>query len=158
MIKLLAVGLWACVVALGASWATASFTGAQAAPEEQEATYFQGLDYRKTNNITVPLIGEDAIKGYLLANFVYTIDGAKAAKLAVPPDPFILDEAFRRLYSIEGFDFDNPRRYDIDSLTTEIKDAVNERYGEALVHEVLVEQFDFIARESIRNGFPDKAS
>lgn len=154
MIKLVAVGLWVCLVALGSSYVMASMmTGGGS--ESTESTYFDGLDYRKTGNITIPLIADNAIQGYILAQFVFTIDGKVASRLQVPPDPFILDEAFRRLYSTEGFDFNAPQRFDLTGLTSSIRDAVNARYGEELVHELLVEQFDYIAKKDIRNGRPE---
>ena len=54
------------------------------------------------------MISNETIKGYILARFVYTIDGTVGNTLKVPPDPFILDEVFRRLYSTDSFDFDRP--------------------------------------------------
>jgi len=153
VIKLVAVGLWVCVVALGSSYVMASMN-ADAATEGTESTYFEGLDYRKTGNITIPMIADKAIQGYILAQFVFTIDGKVAEKLQVPPDPFILDEAFRRLYTTDGFDFDEPTRFDLSSLTDGIRDAVNARYSEELVKEILVDQFDYIAKDDIRNGRP----
>ncbi|EAS51676.1 conserved hypothetical protein [Aurantimonas manganoxydans SI85-9A1] len=150
MIKLLAVGLWVCAVTLGSSYVMASINSAPS--EEAEPNYFEGLDYRKTENITIPMIKDSAIRGYILARFVYTIDGKTVAQLKVPPDPFILDEAFRRLYTTDGFDFDEPTRFDLSSLTDGIRDAVNARYSEELVKEILVDQFDYIAKDDIRNG------
>ncbi len=154
MIKLVAVGLWVCVVALGSSYVMASMN-ADPATAGTDSTYFEGLDYRKTGNITIPMISDNAIQGYILAQFVFTIDGKVAQKLQVPPDPFILDEAFRRLYSTDGFNFEEPQRFDLTALTTSIRDAVNARYGQELVHELLVEQFDYIAKKDIRNGRPE---
>ena len=150
MIKLLAVGLWVCAVTLGSSYVMASINSAPS--EVAEPDYFEGLDYRKTENITIPMIKDSAIRGYILARFVYTIDGKTVAQLKVPPDPFILDEAFRRLYTTDGFDFDEPTRFDLSSLTDGIRDAVNARYSEELVKEILVDQFDYIAKDDIRNG------
>ncbi|RFC62641.1 hypothetical protein DYI37_15520 [Fulvimarina endophytica] len=153
MIKLLAVGIWAVLVALGSSYVAMSMTGGgEAHEEEKEPTYYAGLDYRSTNPITVPMIADEKIKGYIIARFVYTIDGTVADKLAVPPEPFVLDAAFRRLYASEDFDFDNPARYDLPSLLGAIKTAVNERYGDTMIHEVLIQQFDYIAKGQVRSG------
>lgn len=153
MIKLIVVGLWVAVVALGSSYVMASMTGGgNAADTAEEPSYFAGLDYRTTDNITIPMISDAAIQGYILARFVYTIDGQTVARLKVPPDPFILDEAFRRLYATEGFDFAKPERFDLPALTKDIRDAVNARYGQELVREILVEQFDYVAKSEVRNG------
>ncbi|MDY8107740.1 hypothetical protein U0C82_01075 [Fulvimarina sp. 2208YS6-2-32] len=152
MIKLLAVGIWATLVALGSSYAALSMSGGdEQAVAEAESDFYAGLDYRSTGAITVPMISEQRIQGYIVARFVYTIDGKVAEKLTVPPEPFVLDEAFRRLYSSDDFDFDNPSRYDLKSLMTAIKVSVNERYGDEIVREVLIEQFDYIPKNATRS-------
>ncbi|MEN3792702.1 hypothetical protein [Fulvimarina sp. MAC3] len=151
MIKLIIVGVWAIVVALGSSYAVMSMSGgSEEVAKEEHADYYAGLDYRSTDAITVPMISDSKLQGYIIARFVYTIDGTIANKLAVPPEPFVLDEAFRRLYASDNFDFDNPQRYDLSVLMETIKVSVNARYGEDLVKEVLVEQFDYIPKGSTR--------
>ena len=109
MIKLIGIGVWAALVALGSSYVMASvFAPTPEAAEEKAPTYFEGLDYKSTDSVTIPMISNETIKGYILARFVYTIDGTVGNTLKVPPDPFILDEVFRRLYSTDSFDFDRP--------------------------------------------------
>ncbi|MEX6504997.1 hypothetical protein [Jiella sp. M17.18] len=154
MIKLLAIGLWVCAVALGSSYVMASMfsPAAEAGVKPKDPDYFHGLDYKSTDSITIPMIAHEKIQGYILARFVYTIDGKTASELKVPPDPFILDEVFRRLYSTKNFDFDRPERYDLKSLTDGIKEDVNKRYGQKVVHEVLVEQFDYIPKGETRGS------
>lgn len=148
MKKLLLVGLWVVLVSLGSSYVVASVMSKPAA-DGAEPTYFAGLDYRRTDGISIPIIADSQIKGYVLARFVYTIDGELVAGLAVPPEPFVLDEAFRTVYSIDGFDFEKPERYDLAALTTKIKDSVNQRFGQDIVQEVLVEQFDFLPKNEL---------
>jgi flagellar basal body-associated protein FliL len=148
MIKIIAIGLWVCIATLGSSYVMASMQSS--APEGEEGkpppSYFVGLDYKKTDGITVPIIANDKVQGYVLANFVYTIDGEMASSLSVPPDPFILDEAYRAVYSTSNFDFEHPERFDLAALTASIKTAVNARYKKDVVDDVLIEQFDFLPR------------
>lgn len=148
MIKLLAIGVWVCIASLGSSYVVATLRSGGSEPAK-EATYFVGLDYKKTDSITVPIVAEDRIEGYVLARFVYTIDGEVAARLAVPPDPFILDEAFRAVYSVSGFDFEHPEQYDLAALTGSIRDNINKRFGEDILRDVLVDQFDFLPKNEI---------
>ena len=149
MIKLLAIGFWVCIASLGSSYVVASMRSDASEPATAEPTYFVGLDYKKTDSITVPIIAKEAIQGYVLARFVYTIDGKVASSLAVPPDPFILDEAFRAVYSASGFDFEHPEHYDLPALTASIRDSINKRFGQDLLHDVLVDQFDFLPKNEI---------
>ena len=149
MIKILAIGIWIVVATLGSSYVAASMS-APAGPEpEAEPTYFAGLDYRKTDTITVPIIAKEKIRGYVLASFVYTIDGETAAKLAVAPDAFIIDEAFRAVYSTSGFDFEHAEQFDLAVLTASIRDKVNARYNQKIVDEVLIQQFDFLPKDEV---------
>lgn len=149
MIKLIAIGLWVCVASLGSSYAVVQMQSEPASEEAKEATYFAGLDFRKTSGITVPIIAKNKVQGYVLASFVYTIDGAVAEELSVPPDPFILDEAFRAVYSVSGFDFEKPEQFDLAALTDMIRTSVNDRYKEEVVREVLIEQFDFLPKDQL---------
>jgi len=152
MIKLLAIGLWVCAATLGSSWVAANWRAGEQAEVAKKPDFFEGLDYRKTDSIAVPLIADNAIKGYALARFVYTIDGETAASLAVPPDPVILDEAFRAVYSVAGFDFAHPERYDLAALLQSVKTNVNARYGRDVVEDVMVDQFDFLPKADPRDN------
>ncbi|WP_279483903.1 hypothetical protein [Aureimonas sp. SK2] len=147
MIKLLGIGVWVCLVTLGAGYAVANLAAEAPPPAPTAPSYFEGLDYRKTDTIAVPIIAENAIQGYVLARFVYTIDGKTAAGLAVPPEPIILDAAFKSVYSVSNFDFKNPERYDLPALLAELKNGVNTRYGKPVVEEVMVDQFDFMPKQ-----------
>ncbi|WP_061932167.1 hypothetical protein [Aureimonas sp. AU22] len=149
MIKILGIGIWVCIVTLGTGYAVANMA-AEAPPGAPPApTYFEGLDYKKTDTIAVPIIAENAIQGYVLARFVYTIDGKTAATLAVPPDPIILDQAFKSVYSVSNFDFKHPARYDLPALLAELKGNVNARYGKPVVEDMMVDQFDFLPKNQL---------
>jgi flagellar basal body-associated protein FliL len=149
MIKIIAIGIWIVVATLGSGYVAASMSAPTAPEAAPDPTYFAGLDYRTTEVITVPIIAENAIRGYVLAAFVYTIDGETAGKLAVPPDPFIMDEAFRAVYSASGFDFKKAEQFDLVALTSSIRDTVNARYKQEVIHEVLIQQFDFLPKEDV---------
>ncbi|KQT66096.1 MULTISPECIES: hypothetical protein [unclassified Aureimonas] len=150
MIKIIAIGIWVCIATLGSSYAVATMQNSAAAEEgKPPPSYFVGLDYKKTEAITVPIISGDMVRGYVLATFVYTIDGETAAGLAVPPDPFILDEAYRAVYAASDFDFQHPERYDLAALTKSIKTAVNGRYKKDVIDDVLIDQFDFLPKDQL---------
>jgi hypothetical protein len=146
MIKLLGIGIWVCLVTLGAGYAVANLAAGAPPEPPPQANYFEGLDYKKTDTIAVPVIAENAIQGYVLARFVYTIDGKTAASLAVPPDPIILDQAFKSVYSVSNFDFKHPERYDLPALLAELKENVNSKYGKPIVEDMMVDQFDFMPK------------
>ena len=79
----------------------------------------------------------------------YTIDSTTLRELAVPPDPYVVDEAFRAIFNDKSIHFDDLKAYDIDGLTTLIKENVNARMQAKLVHDILVEEFSFFPESAI---------
>ncbi|WP_321448517.1 hypothetical protein [uncultured Cohaesibacter sp.] len=112
----------------------------------------EGMDFEKTRAISVPMITDGKVRGYIVAQFVYTIDSTTLRELAIPPNPFIVDEAFRTIFNDTSIDFDDLKTYDIDKLTTHIKDSVNQRMQAKLVHDILVEEFSFFPDSSINKS------
>ena len=109
----------------------------------------EGMDFEKTRAISVPMISDGKVRGYIVAQFVYTIDSTTLRELAVPPDPYVVDEAFRAIFNDKSIHFDDLKAYDIDGLTTLIKENVNARMQAKLVHDILVEEFSFFPESAI---------
>lgn len=149
MIRLLGIGLWACMVAASASYATGYWIAHKGKVAGSDET-FQGLEYKKTRSINVPVIAQGAVQGYVVAQFVYTIDTKVLKSLSVPPDAFLLDEAFRAIYAEEKLDFRKLDKADLGHLTKAIAARVNTRMGGDMVKDVLVQDFNYVGREDIR--------
>jgi hypothetical protein len=149
MTKLILSALWICIITLVSSYTAASWKVRGAAASTGEAA-LTGLNYEKTEPINVPIIVEGAIKGYVVAQFVYTADAETLNKLSVPPDAFILDEAFRTIFSDERIDIDHLERFDLAALTKTIMEAANARFGVELLQDVLVQQFTFLTKDEVR--------
>ena len=95
---------------------------------------------------------EGGVHGYLLTQLVYTVDPKRLAKLSIPASAIITDEVYSYLYSHPQVDFTNSKAVDLDAFRNGIKDAINKRVNEELIHEVLVEQFDFLSKDEIRDN------
>jgi hypothetical protein len=145
--KLLLGGIWVCAVT-SASVYFASWNAGGASVASEEAL-LQGIDYVKTRQITVPRISEGRIQGYVIARFVFTVDAQTARDLAVPPEIFVVDEAFRTIYGDDKLDFDHLEKVDLPGLTARITTNVNERLQPDLIKEILVEQFDYVPYDSL---------
>ncbi|HET7410951.1 MAG TPA: hypothetical protein VFJ13_12205, partial [Paracoccaceae bacterium] len=118
MKKLLLGGIWVCAVTIASVYiASLSAGGASATSEEAP---LQGIDYVKTRQINVPRISDGRIQGYVVARFVFTIDAETKRNLPVPPEVFIVDEAFRAIYGDETIDFANLEKTDLAELTRRI--------------------------------------
>lgn len=143
--KTLVTGIWGVVVALGTTYFVASLDGTT--PGAAKGSAPVALQTEKTRVINVPMIANGAIRGYIVAQFAYTVDPKQAKTLSVSPDVFLLDEAFRKIYTDDRLDFLHLEKYDIGALTAHLAKATNKRLGIDLVHDVLVQDFTYISKE-----------
>lgn len=155
MKHLLFGGVWVCVVTLAAVYFAATSAGGAAASADKPPLH--GLDYVKTRQISVPRIADGEIQGYVVARFVFTIDAEMKRDLPVPPEVFVVDEAFRAIYGDEKIDFANVQKTDLSFLTTGITEGVNARLQPGLIQETLIEQFNYVPFEAIGQGLPAPA-
>lgn len=149
MIRLVLAGLWVCVLTAGTSYAVVYWkeNGSAFVPKDE---YLDGLQHQKTRVLSVPMVENGAVQGYIVARFAYTVEGKIMRQLAIAPEPFVVDEAFRRIYADERLDFRKLARYDLSILTGAIKQHVNERMQADIVQDVLIEDFNYVAREEFQ--------
>lgn len=151
MIKFIAAVLWIVVVTLGAVFY--SFQAAANRPPVAAASpLLGGVDYVKTDVISVPFVKGERIRGYFLARLIYTVEPKQAAKMSVPLDALIIDQVYTYLYGNPQIDFAELDTLDLDAFRNGIRDSINARVGDKLVHEVLVEQIDFLTPDDIRDN------
>lgn len=149
MIRLVLAGLWVCILTAGTSYAVAYWKENGSALSTKEE-YLEGLQHLKTRVLSVPMVENGAVQGYIVARFAYTVEGKTLHQLAVPPEPYVVDEAFRRIYADERLDFRKLARYDLSILTAAIKQRVNERMQADVVQDVLIEDFNYVSREEFQ--------
>ncbi len=151
VIKFIAAALWIVAVTLGAVFY--SFQAAANRPTAEAAKpMFGGLDYVKTDVISVPLLKGERVEGYFLTRLVYTVEPKKVATLSVPPAALITDQVYSYLYGNPQIDFTKQEKLDLDAFRNGIRDSINARVGDKLVHEVLVEQVDFLTPDDVRDN------
>jgi hypothetical protein len=144
--KAFIVGIWVLTVALGATYAAAYFDSTRKAPGADQAVA-SSLQADKTRVINVPMIANGAVQGFIVAQFGYTADAALMKKVSISPEIFILDEAFRTLYSDDHLDFTHIEKYDINKLTTHLVQATNERLGANVVKAILIQDFTYFSKQ-----------
>jgi hypothetical protein len=145
------LGVWICVLALGSVYGTlmmvggggeAEKTAAEAPPPEQV----------RTKRLSIPIIGEGKVKGYVLTQLVFNIDAKTAQQMAVRPDIFLVDEAFKVIFSGEAINFSALEKPDGKKLTEIIKKNINARFGDNFLQEVLVQELTYVPQERFRGG------
>lgn len=149
MMRLLFAGLWVCLTTLGASYAAVHWMTQDGNGAARDERVMVGIDYEQLRAINVPIIENGALQGYVVVQLVFTADGDALRKSAIKPQPFIIDETFRLLYTDETLNFRKLERYDIQGLKTKVRDAVNTRLGNNLVQEILVEEFNYFTKSDV---------
>jgi hypothetical protein len=154
MIKLVLSGLWVCAVTLLASYATLRWQmpSAPAAAEPGAPKSHHALQAVKTRMISVPVIADGLLQGYVMAQFLFNVDDKVMKRLAVKPELYLLDEAFKAMYAAETIDFRQLKKQDLPAMCQRIADGVNARLGVRLVEDVLIQELNYIPKERARGG------
>ncbi|MFY0610934.1 MAG: hypothetical protein JXQ99_05365 [Hyphomicrobiaceae bacterium] len=90
MSKAILLGLWGCIITLAASYGAMMMAAPAENNKSKKASYFGGVDYVKAPMIAVPIIKEKKLTGYVVAEFVFTIEQKVFNSLSVTPDPSLL--------------------------------------------------------------------
>ena len=81
---------------------------------------------------------------------LFTVDAAAMRKLAVNPEVYVLDEAFKTIYAGDQISFENMKKQDLPVLAKTLADNVNKRLGVTIVQEVLIDQLSYIPKNEMR--------
>src|SRR5690606_12371366 len=104
MIKLVAVGLWICAVTLASGFAAVSWkTGALTEPAG--VGLFEDLVTVKTRLISVPVIADGEVQGYVVTQLAFAVDASLLKRLSAKPDLILVDEAIKTIYAGGDIDF-----------------------------------------------------
>jgi len=149
MLKTIGLGIWATIVALAAGYMAATWNTGATVDVVRAESKPSGLETRHPSAITVPMISEGKLSGYVVAKVGFTADAQALASSPIDPQPFVVDEAFRHIYTDGKVEFDHLSKYNLDTITAAIKDAVNKRLGTELIKDVLVEELNYVDREQL---------
>ena len=151
LIKFIGAAIWICAVTIGAVFYSFQTAGAKPEPPKP-APMFGGLDYVRTDVISVPLMKNTSVDGYFLTRLVYIVEPKQMAALSVPAEALIVDEVYTYLYANPLIDFSKDEDLDLDAFRNRIRERINARVGQELVHDILVEQVDFLSKKEVRDN------
>lgn len=150
MIKMIIAGLWVCVITLGAAYGAFQWQANQ--KPESDAKPKTPKEAVKTRMISVPIINEGAVQGYVMAQLTFAVDAKIFKEMTIKPQEYLLDEAFKVIYSEGGIDFRNAKKQDLVGITTKIAENTNARLGQNLVEDVLIQELNYLPKEQARGG------
>ncbi len=157
MIKTLLIGLWVCVVALGSSYFFVQMNNSSAAhaPSEAEA---EVIEFIKTDMVSVPVIRQGKVQGYLVAQLSFAVNRTATKKLAFEPTPYLVDVAYRALYENSAIDFSQLQPQDLTLLAKKIAEGANAKLGGEVVKDVLMNEINYVPRDEVRTNWVRKKS
>ncbi|MCL4766654.1 MAG: hypothetical protein KJZ80_10510 [Hyphomicrobiaceae bacterium] len=150
MIRLVAVGLWACAVTVAAGYAALWWQYGRI-PGIESTHLPGGLDTLTTRPVSVPIIADGAVQGYVVAQFAFTVEAALVKRLPIEPDLLLVDEAIRTIYAGNGLDFRQMTRQDLPALARTLAENANARLGARLVQEVLIQELNYVPKDQVRS-------
>jgi len=153
MMKYLLLGFWICVLALGSAYATIMLNTQPQTDSKTDGSKDVAIEQVQTKRLSIPIIGDGQMKGYVLAQFVFHIDADAADEMSIRPDIFLVDEAFKVIFSGEAVNFSEMKSPDASALATAIKANVNKRLGPDFLQEVLVQELNYVPQARFRGGW-----
>lgn len=149
MFKLVASGIWVVIVALIAVYFSVQM--ALAPKVDKEAAARKAVEDTIRGELTsLPVIDNGQVKGYFLTRLSYVVDKVKVASIHIPMDVLITDQLYTTLIGDKMIDLGHRDSFDVAAFRALIRDAVNKRLGEEVVHDVLIEQIDYLSKEDLR--------
>jgi hypothetical protein len=158
MIKILFVALWACAVMFGASYGATAWLKSHSAPPVS-APQSAGSETRKTKELNIPILRNGSVTGYVVLQLNYVVDLTVAKTLAIPPDDFVIDEAFRYVFDDQTIDFTHLDRLELDKLTRAVTYKVNSRMKGPVITDMGVQECNFLlnAEAGVENKLDPRA-
>lgn len=151
MIKFAVAALWIVAATIGSIYVAFSATGSDKHATEQ-GDKLAKLDFLKSDMMSIPVVSDGAVKGYFLTKLVYSIEPEKLKTLKLPVQVLITDELYSYLFSNPQIDFSKVKTLNLDAMRNGLRDSINAKVGDMLVHDVLVEQIDYLSKEQIRDN------
>ncbi|MFK7903264.1 MAG: hypothetical protein AB8B49_10540 [Nitratireductor sp.] len=153
MIKILFAGIW---VAALLSGSVLFFSGMKSDEQnkdgkESAGAYFGDLDFVKIDPMSISMLREGSVSGYLLLSAGYTIDQKMVKDMVVPLEYIFKDIILSSIYKNEDMDLLKLGTFDTDKFQEQLLKDLNERLGKKVVHEVLVMKLEFMSIEDVRD-------
>jgi hypothetical protein len=143
MIKTLILAIW-CSFMVAAGGFAAEYVIKFKAGRESAKSESLSLETRKTRELSVPIIRDGAVKGYVVVQLNYVVDLEAARKLPAPPDPFVIDETFQYIYGDEKIDFAHLDKLDLGKMTEALIQRVNTRMRSNVIADMGVIECNFL--------------
>ena len=150
MIQLIGIGIWACIVSISAAYGTVLYL--QRPAQSRGPSELEHIEHIKTKLIIVPMASNEGVEGYMRVQFAFSVEKTELEKLPIKPDIILVDEAYRSMAEYRFLDPKRPTRAEVNKITEQLKTALHNRIGSALVRDIWVQDYSFIASQGVRGA------
>lgn len=148
----MAIGVWVILVTAGATYGSVYLSHSADEPAEPQLPDL-GVEQFKSEMTSIPILRNGDVLGYLILQLSFAADRRLLEEKKLEPMPFMMDAAFRVIFSRTDVDFRRLQGKQLDELTAEIAKSANARIGSELVRDVLLQQVNFVRKEDIRTNW-----
>ena len=147
MIRSLLLAVITCLSTLGGLYgATIWKANAKAATAAGD----QGkLQMMKTRMVSVPLLSNGEVLGYVVTRLEFVADMGLANLSTVQPEVFVADEAFRQIYEKAPEDMKSGRKQVVRQLAASVASGANTRMGRDVVKDVMIDSWAFLSKQDM---------
>ena len=147
MVRMLLLGLVVVIATLGGSYAAMQLPQGTAAVTEDPN---EKTEVVKIDPISVPVVREGKIQGYVIGRFAYAAPASAIRKDKDTLTLYASEAIFRSVYEEEELDFSALKIVEVDKLIGRILTKANARIGSPTFAQVFVESMNFLAHEAVR--------
>ncbi len=119
--------------------------------KEKQENYFGGLDYVKLDPLTVTIIRNNEIRGYIIVDAVFTVKQSIQAQSSVPIGFILQDSIIESLHGNADIDVFRLEKFDMKKFQDLLVADMNKKLGKKAIYEVLIQKLDFMSKEDIRD-------
>jgi hypothetical protein len=101
--------------------------------------------------MSVAFIQKNAVQGYVILDVAFAVDSARNKKLSVPAKLIVQNEVNNAFLKNRRLNINRLDEFDPDKLEQQMADQINEKVGELLVSEVMIQRIDFLSSEEVRD-------
>lgn len=143
MIRLVLVGLWACLVVVGAVYAGVTLKMFEPAAEKPSHSKLETLEMKP---VSVPIVRDNKIEGHLVLRFSLVVDaGLRHASVAKVED-LVADEILRSTIGTSLVTI--PK--DLAALPAKVQSNVNQRVNANILNQIIVREWAFAGKRESR--------
>lgn len=156
MIKTVLAGIWGVLVLSGSLYFFTMNQADDAKSGEEEKAYFGKLQHISLQPLSIVLIRDNTVQGYILIEASFSVDADKNKKLSVPVELIIQNAINSSILNDRKIDIERLDEFSIDDYQMRLKSHINKKLDQQVVHDVLIQRIDFIKSNSVRGASSHK--